>query len=251
MCDALGRVRHMRVGVYIDGFNLYYGAKAWCGAGTPGWRWLDMRALVASKLPTLWPNASIKRLVYCTARVSGVEDPTSPQDQDRYLRALDLSGTVDKIEYGKFIARVRTSPLATRTGKGRPRITTSNWPIMVKDAARADVPDARFVASHLHREEKGSDVNVATHLLIDVFEQTVDGAIIVSNDSDLALPIKVARSKVPVGLINPGKQQTAADLGCDPSYGVGTHWFARFDEAAYRSHQLPDPVAMVPRPSGW
>ena len=242
----------MRLGLgYIDGFNLYYGAKAWCGASTPGWRWLDFRALVTAKLPTHWPNASISRLVYCTARVSGVDDPTSPQDQDRYLRALELSGTVDKIEYGKLIARVRTSPLATRTGKGRPRITTSDWPIMVKDAARADVPGARFVASHLHREEKGSDVNVATHLLIDVFEKAIDCAVVVSNDSDLALPIKVARNKIPAGLINPGKQRTAADLSCDPTFGVGTHWVARFDEAAYRSHQLSDSVATVLKPSAW
>lgn len=109
----------MRTGVYIDGFNLYYGAKAWCGAGTPGWRWLDVRKLVASKLPALWPNASIGHLVYCTARVSGVDDPTSPQDQDRYLRALELSGAVDKIEYGKFIAQVKTSPLATWTATSR------------------------------------------------------------------------------------------------------------------------------------
>lgn len=241
----------MRVGVYIDGFNLYYGAKAWCGASTPGWRWLDIRALVADELPALWLDASIGRLVYCTARVSGVDDPTSPQDQDRYLRALDLGGTVDKIELGKFIARVKTSPLATRTAKGRPRITTSTWPIMVKNAGRADVPNARFVASHLHREEKGSDVNVATHLLIDIFEQAIDCAIVVSNDSDLALPIDVARNKVPVGIINPGKQQTAGDLSCDHDYGVGSHWFARFDEVAYRTHQLPDPVALVPKPMGW
>lgn len=241
----------MKVGVYVDGFNLYYGAKAWCGAGTPGWRWLDIRALVAAELPALWPGASISRLVYCTARVSGVDDPTSPQDQDRYLRALELSGAVDEIEYGKFIARVRTSPLATWTAKGRPLITTSSWPIMVKDASRADVPDARFLASHLHREEKGSDVNVATHLLIDVFGQTIDCAVIVSNDSDLALPVQVARNKVPVGVVNPGRQQTAGDLGCEPNYGVGCHWFARLDETAYKNHQLPDPVAMVTKPEGW
>lgn len=241
----------MRVGVYIDGFNLYYGGKAWCGAGTPGWRWLDVRALVASRLPALWPNASISRLVYCTARVSGVDDPTSPQDQDRYLRALDLSGTVDKIEYGKFIAQVKTSPLATWTTKGRPQITTSNWPIMVKDDSRADVPNARFIASHLYREEKGSDVNVATHLLIDMFAPTIDAAVVVSNDSDLALPMRVARDKIPVGVINPGRMQTAGDLRCASTYGVGSHWFASLDDTAYKSHQLPDPVAMVSKPAGW
>jgi hypothetical protein len=35
----------MRIGVYIDGFNLYYGAREMCGRGRPGWRWLDLEAL--------------------------------------------------------------------------------------------------------------------------------------------------------------------------------------------------------------
>jgi hypothetical protein len=35
----------VRIGVYVDGFNLYYGARGLCGRGTPGWRWLDLRAL--------------------------------------------------------------------------------------------------------------------------------------------------------------------------------------------------------------
>jgi hypothetical protein len=37
----------MRVGMYVDGFNLYYGARGLCGRGTAGWRWLDLRALAA------------------------------------------------------------------------------------------------------------------------------------------------------------------------------------------------------------
>jgi len=37
----------MRVGVYIDGYNLYYGARGLSGAGTSGWRWLDVRGLGA------------------------------------------------------------------------------------------------------------------------------------------------------------------------------------------------------------
>ena len=38
----------VRIGVYIDGFNLYYGARSLCGRGTPGWRWLDLRGLAAN-----------------------------------------------------------------------------------------------------------------------------------------------------------------------------------------------------------
>ena len=36
----------MRVGVYIDGYNLYYGARGLMGGrGQAGWRWLDLRAM--------------------------------------------------------------------------------------------------------------------------------------------------------------------------------------------------------------
>lgn len=56
----------MRVGVYIDGFNLYYGGRGLCGRGTAGWRWLDLRALAARVVAnhSTWCCASlILRLV--------------------------------------------------------------------------------------------------------------------------------------------------------------------------------------------
>jgi hypothetical protein len=37
-------LRFMRVGVYIDGYNLYSG-----GRGTGGWRWLDLRTPAAAR----------------------------------------------------------------------------------------------------------------------------------------------------------------------------------------------------------
>lgn len=240
----------VRVGAYIDGFNLYYGGRALCGPGDPGWRWLDVRALIASRLPSRWSGATIERVIYCTARVSGIDDPSSPIDQDRYLRALELSGAVDHIEYGHFVARVRKSVLAVAGRRGRPEIVRSTWPVMVKDAARTDVPDARFVVSHLHREEKGSDVNVATHLLADVLQRRVDAVIVVSNDSDLKLPIAYARQHVPVGLVTPGGW-LAGDLAFDRHEGVGSHWQAVLDAEAFRAHQLPDPVGPVDKPVGW
>jgi len=39
---------------------------------------------------------------------------------------------------------------------------------MVQDANGNPVPDATFMISYANREEKGSDVNVAAHLLVDV-----------------------------------------------------------------------------------
>ena len=69
--------------------------------------------------------------------------------------------------------------------------------------------DARFLVSVLNWEEKGSDVNVATHLLLDVLGGAVDAAVVVSNDSDLELPLRRVRERVPVGLVNPGANQLA------------------------------------------
>jgi hypothetical protein len=243
----------MRVGVYIDGFNLYFGARDHCGRGTPGWRWLDVRGLVASTLPTAWTEAgaSVDRVVYCTARVSGIDDPSTPRDQNVYLRALRASGSVDHVEYGNFVRRVKTAPLATWTAKGKPELVRSQWPVMVQDSSGSDVHDARFLASTLHREEKGSDVNVATHVLLDVLRSAVDAIVVVSNDSDLELPLRRVREHVPVGLINPGAKPLAGKLKGEASDGVGGHWWEKLTTATYMAHQLPDPVGKLGKPYGW
>lgn len=53
-------------------------------------------------------------------------------------------------------------------------------------------------------EEKGSDVNLATYLLADAFRGDCQTAVVVTNDSDLAEPIRVISQElsIPVGLIN-------------------------------------------------
>lgn len=243
----------VRIGVYVDGFNMYYGARNQCGADVSGWRWVDIRRLIESALPSAWLNqgATISRVVYCTARATGHEDPDLPKRQDAYIRALEESGSVDLIEFGTFVRGLRTPPLAIRDNKRRPSIVTSNWPVMVKDSNRENVEDARFLVSHLHREEKGSDVNVATHLLLDVLQADVNAAIVVSNDSDLELPLASARERVPVGLLNPGSSQLAGRLKDDRTKGPGGHWWGRIAEADYFANQLPDPVGPVAKPADW
>lgn len=44
---------------------------------------------------------------------------------------------------------------------------------------------------------------MATHLLLDILSGRVDAALLISNDSDLSLPLKIARKRVPAGVINP------------------------------------------------
>jgi hypothetical protein len=64
-------------------------------------------------------------------------------------------------------------------------------------------------------EEKGSDVNLAAHLMLDGFRQQYECAIVVSGDSDLVTPIRMVRDelKKPVGVLNP---QRLSGANCRP-----------------------------------
>lgn len=243
----------MKVGVYVDGFNVYYGARAMCGRGTPGWRWLDLRALANSLVAasTVWPGAAVERIVYCTARIDPQENPGGYADQDVYLLAIQAAGTVDWIEYGNYVNRVKRAPLATPDPNGRPILTTSTWPLMIRDANQQPTPNATFMVSYARREEKASDVNVASHLLVDVFTGAIEAAIVVSNDSDLRFPIKEARQRLPVGTVNPSLAQLAGALRGLPTDGSGRHWWRRLTPADYTGNQLPNPCAGHARPAGW
>lgn len=54
-------------------------------------------------------------------------------------------------------------------------------------------------------EEKGSDVNLASYLLLDCFQGDFDEAVVISNDADLVVPVDIVVTKFhkPVGVINP------------------------------------------------
>ncbi|WP_415102718.1 hypothetical protein [Nocardioides sp.] len=197
---------------------------------------------------------SATRVVYCTARIKA--DPSEPnapgpREQHVYLRALEAAGSADVIELGNYVSRVATAPLATANRRGRPVITRPDWPIMVKDAAVGDVPDAMFMASVARREEKGSDVNVASHLLLDVLQGGVDAAVVISNDSDLAFPIREARLRVPVGTVNPTRSMLAGDLKGDQADGVGGHWWHQLDATDLTTCQLPATIGNLTKPAPW
>ncbi|MCW2843474.1 MAG: hypothetical protein JWN22_1390 [Nocardioides sp.] len=245
----------MRVGVYVDAFNLYYGARDRCGRSSPGWRWLDVRGLVSDVVArqatydSQWMDAELDRVVYCTARISAKTNPSGHKDQDTYLRALIASGAVDDVEYGTYVSRVKMAPVATKDRKGRPVLVGPQWPLVVQDGLRQPVQSGTFLVSYLHTEEKGSDVNVATRMLIDVLRAEVDAVVMVSNDSDLKLPVTEAKALVPVGLINPGKGYPA--MPGVPDEGVGHHWWHSLAQEEYRAHQLPASVGSSLRPEGW
>lgn len=244
----------MRVGVYIDGYNLYYGARGICGRSTSGWRWLDLRAMAEDVIAarSKWSNVVIENVTYCTARISGASNAEGQREQDVYLRALSHTSSATRISYGTYVARVATAPLARKGPNGKPVLVEPDWPIMIQDGAGQDVPGATFMASVARREEKGSDVNVASHLLIDVLTRVVDAAVVISNDSDLAYPIDVARQHVPVGLVNPTRSVRAGKLAGDPAEGAGNHWWYRLETADLYLHQFPAAVSpRIRKPTPW
>jgi hypothetical protein len=102
-------------------------------------------------------------------------------------------------------------------------------------------------------DEKGSDVNLATYLLLDAFRQESDIAVVISNDSDLAEPIRVLTQElgVPVGLVNPhpAKLRSRDLLGLQPLF------FKQIRPGVLRTCQFPrvleDAHGQIWRPDGW
>ena len=207
----------MRTFAYVDGFNLYYRALK----GT-SWKWLDLVALLETVLQR---HHDILKVKYFTARVSGTpSDQSKPQRQDVYLRALRRFRPEVEVHFGHFLRHKVRAPLA--------------WPL-----------EGRHAAEVIRTEEKGSDVNLAVHLLNDGWLDAYDCAVVVSNDSDIAEAMRLVREQLGkrIGLVTPGSGR--------PSQQLKRHAdFARhIRNNGLRHAQLPDPIpgTNIRKPEGW
>ena len=99
-------------------------------------------------------------------------------------------------------------------------------------------------------EEKGSDVNIATMLLLDAFRNDYDEAVIISNDSDLVLPIRMTRDELGkrVVVLNPGVLFSRA-------IGLVATAYRPISLKSFAAAQFPNPVpgahGDIHRPAGW
>jgi hypothetical protein len=89
----------VRVAVYVDGFNLYFGLKAKHGRK---YLWLDLQALAASLLR---PGQTLERTTYFTARVRN--DPEGQRRQSDYLDALASHSPLVTVVDGRFQEKPR------------------------------------------------------------------------------------------------------------------------------------------------
>jgi hypothetical protein len=87
-------------------------------------------------------------------------------------------------------------------------------------------------------EEKGSDVNLAAHLLLDGFQNRYDAAIVISGDSDLVTPIKMVRTVLmkPIGVLNP--QRISGPNARPPRRSAGLQQAASFYQNSLSWAQL-------------
>lgn len=218
------------------------------------YRWLDPVQLCRHLLP----RDEIVAVKYFTAHVKALpHDPGAPTRQQIYLRAL---GTLPEVEVhlGHFLRGKIWAPLAVGqvggadpTGGGlrrRLRRALGGTDLLKLKEDRA--PLLRVWKT----EEKGSDVNLASHLLTDGFDGAFEGAAVISNDSDLEWPIRYVRERLgkTVAILNPHKHRNAR-LAPNPMPEGSIYRPIR--AGAVAASQLPDELAddlgILRRPEGW
>ena len=83
--------------VYVDGFNLYYGALL-TRKDKFSRKWLNLEDLVSKLLKQ--KNFNVAKIKYFTAEVLSNRDPRKLQRQQYYWRALDTLPKVERISLG-------------------------------------------------------------------------------------------------------------------------------------------------------
>ncbi len=162
----------MKTIVYVDGFNLYYG----CVKDTQ-YKWLNIQKMCQLHLK----KDQIVGIKYFTAKI--ISRPDDPQKHIRqlvYLRALKTLPDFE-IVYGYYLSHVVRMPLATPLIHGPKSVEV------------------------IKTEEKGSDVNLAVHMLHDGYQGKYELAVIISNDSDLLSAVQIVQRDLglKIGILNP------------------------------------------------
>jgi uncharacterized LabA/DUF88 family protein len=125
-------------------------------AGIENSKWLNIKSLIESFLTQ---NQELIEIKYFTSRIT--HHPSKQKRQATYLEALETTGV--NLIYGLYKAKEIECHNCGH-----------NWAIS---------------------NEKMTDVNIATHLLLDAFNDKFDTAILISGDSDLVPPIKAVHSQ--------------------------------------------------------
>jgi len=178
--------------VYIDGLNLFYG----CLKGSI-YKWLDINKLISF----YFPKYELLKIKYFSAITKPrANDLLKPIRQLTYFRALNTLPNLEII-LGTFLENETMAYVPEKSnfwGHQKVRVSFNG------DKLKLPLSGRNYLIVK-KTEEKGSDVNLATHLIVDAYEKRFDVAIVVSNDSDLVGPIKAinGKNKVFIRLLSP------------------------------------------------
>jgi uncharacterized LabA/DUF88 family protein len=231
--------------VYIDGFNLYKGALE----KRPDLKWLNLVTLCRD----LRPEMELGNIYYFTANVkSRYPGDTSQNRQHAYLRVLAHQGI--QVVFGKFRKDDQWMRFADTSAKKviepkLPRLFGLTGFMFRRLFARAspEIPKAYV----FKMEEKGSDVNLGSFLLRDVYKNNLTSALIITGDSDLATPIRFAvEAGADVRVLVPGIL-----VGVNELSSASTR-VMKLESQLLAIHQLPQIVTSssgrhIVRPESW
>ncbi|UXH78237.1 NYN domain-containing protein [Roseateles amylovorans] len=231
----------MKIGVYIDGYNLYYGRLR-----NSAYKWLDLVSLMEAILRRRDQSEQLACVHLFTAHALATfatHGAASVEAQSAYLRALQARHPDRfRITYGKH-SFDKDGSLLPEFVQGQPY-----------DRAR------RTRVWHL--EEKKTDVNLAIAMYRDAAQGRYDRIILVSNDSDAEPALQALREDFPhigIGVVVPipppipGKTPGRRVSG---SLSNLADWVIRHltDEelqAAQLPSQVPTRKKAIPKPAHW
>lgn len=210
----------MITNVYIDGFNLYYGALR-----GSRYKWLDLVRLAS----LLFPGDQIGRVCYFTADIRSLSGSGGPrQRQVTYLNVLRTLRGLD-IVTGTFRRRVKRGSPVTHLPGSPAVVAISTW------------------------EEKKTDVNLATEMIFDGVAGACHRVAVVTNDSDLSRCLQRIRDdlSIEVVVVNPSRSvQTPRELYQSANAVI------RLREYHLQQSQLPNQVKdpngrTIRKPASW
>ena len=220
------KIHGMKTVVYVDGFNLYYRALK-----KTSHRWLNLSALCEAALPRACDIAAIH---YYTARISGRHDPSSPKDQNSYLKALQTLPNL-QVHLGSFQV-------------------TNKWMFLVQPVAfrpanvTPPIPNPGF-ACVVRTEEKGPDVSLGAHMVRDAFIGVFEQAAVITDDTDLTEPVRIVveEAKLPITLLTP------VDRPAGELKRLATHIrnIRPYLGASQFSNPVIGPKGPIAKPAGW
>jgi len=150
-----------KTNIYVDGFNLYYGAsKHALSLARPGCSLISPAAEGSDQ-----PHPVLHGL-----RQRAADNADAPQRQQVYMRALETIPGLS-IHYGHYLSHETRMPLANPRPGG-----------------------ARTVA--VVKTEEKALMSTLPRPALDAFQHDCDVAVVISNDSDLKLPIEVAQEQL-------------------------------------------------------